>query len=101
MSESKEILVLGGTKFMGYSLVTRLLELKHRVTIAHRGKKYWKQRNPFGDSVKEVKCDRDDQGSFRTAFQDHLSNLPSNFIWNAVVDFSAFETQDMEVIHFP
>jgi hypothetical protein len=35
------VLVFGGTEFMGRHLVQSLLDRGHQVTIANRGNKYW------------------------------------------------------------
>lgn len=48
-------LVIGGNLFIGRALVHRLIERGDNVTILHRG-----SNNPFGDSVQEVHCDRND-----------------------------------------
>lgn len=47
--------MIGGTLFIGRALVRRLLARGDEVTILHRGKS-----NPFGDSVAELHCDRND-----------------------------------------
>ena len=49
------VLVIGGTLFIGRELVRRLRERGDEVTILHRGR-----RNPFGASVGEIRCDRND-----------------------------------------
>lgn len=48
-------LVIGGNLFIGRALVRMLLQRGDEVTILHRGR-----HNPFGDSVREVHCDRND-----------------------------------------
>ena len=48
-------LVIGGTLFIGQALVRRLLECGDEVTILHR-----RRGTPFGDRVREIRCDRND-----------------------------------------
>jgi 2'-hydroxyisoflavone reductase len=58
-------LVIGGTLFIGRALVRRLLERGDEVTILHRGK-----HNPFGSSVQEVHCDRNDTDAISKVTRD-------------------------------
>ena len=51
---SKDILVIGGTRFIGRLLVQRLVQACHRVTIATRGY----APDPFGERVNRVRVDR-------------------------------------------
>ena len=48
------VLVLGGTRFIGYFLVHRLLAAGHAVTLLHRGA----TPDPFGDRVARIRGDR-------------------------------------------
>lgn len=48
------VLVIGGNRFMGVSLVWRLLFAGHRVTVCNRGN----LADPFGDRVERVRADR-------------------------------------------
>ena len=48
-------LVIGGTLFIGRSLVDQLLERGDDVTIMHRG-----HGTPYGSRVRELGCDRND-----------------------------------------
>ena len=48
-------LVIGGTLFIGRSLVDQLLERRDDVTIMHRG-----HGTPYGSRVRELRCDRND-----------------------------------------
>lgn len=47
------VLVIGGTRFMGLQLVKELLARGNRVTIATRGN----TKDPFGDRIKRIKMD--------------------------------------------
>jgi len=61
---SKNILVLGGTRYIGKLLVQRLLRAGHRVTIATRGY----APDPFGDRIARVRVDRRNETAMRNAF---------------------------------
>lgn len=52
------VLVIGGNRFMGVSLVWRLLFAGHRVTVCNRGN----LADPFGDRVERVRADRATDG---------------------------------------
>ena len=59
----KNVLVLGGTKFMGIHLVNELLKLGNNVTIATRGL----AKDHFGDRVTRIILDRGNEQSVRNA----------------------------------
>ncbi|PQO98201.1 hypothetical protein C5614_12655 [Massilia phosphatilytica] len=61
---SKNILVIGGTRYIGKLLVQRLLRAGHRVTIATRGY----APDPFGDRLARVRVDRRNETAMRNAF---------------------------------
>jgi len=56
------VLVIGGTLFIGKSLVKRLLAADHEVTILHR-----KAEHPFGRRIRNAVADRNDAASIREA----------------------------------
>lgn len=56
------VLVIGGTLFIGKSLVKRLLGAGHEVTILHR-----KAEHPFGRRVRNAVADRNDAATIRSA----------------------------------
>jgi nucleoside-diphosphate-sugar epimerase len=58
------ILVIGGTRYIGRLLVQRLLRAGHRVTIATRGY----APDPFGDRIARVRVDRRNETAMRNAF---------------------------------
>jgi nucleoside-diphosphate-sugar epimerase len=60
----KNILVIGGTRFIGKLLVQRLLRAGHRVTIATRGY----APDPFGDRITRIRVDRRNELAMRKAF---------------------------------
>jgi nucleoside-diphosphate-sugar epimerase len=57
-------LVIGGTLFIGRALVDQLLERGDDVTIMHRG-----QGTPWGDRVREIRCDRNDTAAVHAALK--------------------------------
>ncbi len=59
------ILVIGGTRFMGKHLVKKLLADGHSVTIATRGL----TQDPFADTINRIIFDRTDEDSIRNAFK--------------------------------
>lgn len=61
---SKNILVIGGTRFIGKLLVQRLLHAGHRVTIATRGY----APDPFGQRIERIRVDRRNETAMRNAF---------------------------------
>jgi nucleoside-diphosphate-sugar epimerase len=63
---SKNILVFGGTRFIGRLLVQRLLQAGHRVTIATRGY----APDPFGAQVTRVRVDRRNELAMKSLFAD-------------------------------
>jgi nucleoside-diphosphate-sugar epimerase len=58
---TKNILVIGGTRFIGRLLVQRLLRAGHRVTIATRGY----APDPFGDRIRRIRTDRRNEPGMR------------------------------------
>ena len=63
---SKNILVIGGTRYTGKLLVQRLLAAGHSVTIATRGL----TADPFGARIRRIRVDRRDEAAMRAAFAD-------------------------------
>lgn len=60
----KNILVMGGTRYVGKLLVQRLLDSGHTVTLATRGL----AADPFGARVQRIVADRRDHAAMRAAF---------------------------------
>ncbi|HYA18338.1 MAG TPA: SDR family oxidoreductase [Bryobacteraceae bacterium] len=60
------VLVIGGTLFIGKSLVRRLLAEEHEVSILHR-----KPSNPFGRRVRNLTADRNDAAGVKKAVNGH------------------------------
>ncbi|MBI2142140.1 NAD-dependent epimerase/dehydratase family protein [Candidatus Woesearchaeota archaeon] len=55
-----KVLVIGGTRFIGYFLVHALLKQRHKVSVLNRGAR----KGIFGGRVEEIICDRDDKEKF-------------------------------------
>ena len=60
------VMVIGGTLFIGRSLVTNLVKAGHEVTIVHR-----KPGHDLGRKVHEIIADRNDSEGFKAAMQGH------------------------------
>jgi len=74
------VLVVGGTRFVGYQLVWRLLAAGHRVTLFNRGS----LPDPFGARVERLRGDR------TTDFMRLLGGRE----FDSAVDFVAFRAED-------
>lgn len=75
------VLVIGGTRFVGYLFTWRLLAGGHRVTLLHRGT----LPDPFGDRVERLRADRTGPDFARAlAGRD----------FDACVDFAAYTGED-------
>jgi len=62
---SKNILIIGGTRYFGALLVARLIDAGHHLTLATRGL----AADSFGDRVDRVRVDRNDGDAMRHAFR--------------------------------
>jgi nucleoside-diphosphate-sugar epimerase len=76
-----DVLIIGGTRFVGYQLAWRLLAAGHRVTILNRGTR----PDPFGDRVERLVADRSTPG-FARALDGRR--------FDAAVDFAAYTGDD-------
>ena len=79
------VLVIGGTLFIGRALVRRLLARGDEITILHRG-----QGTPFGGSVAEIHCDRNDTSGIR----QKLSGERFDFVYDNVYDWERGTTAE-------
>lgn len=77
-----DVLVVGGTRFMGYGLVWRLLAAGHAVTLLNRGL----TPDPFGDRVRRLRGDRT---------TSDLGRLLAGLRFDAAVDLAAFHGRDV------
>jgi nucleoside-diphosphate-sugar epimerase len=75
------VLIIGGTRFVGYLLAWRLIAAGHRVTLFNRGT----IPDPFGERVERLRGDR------TTA---DLARLLSGREFDAAVDFAAYTGED-------
>jgi nucleoside-diphosphate-sugar epimerase len=76
------ILIIGGTRFVGYSLTWRLLAAGHRLTLFNRGR----IPDPFGRRVERLTGDRQ---------TDDLRHLLSGRSFDVVYDFAAYVAADV------
>jgi len=79
-----DMLVIGGTRFMGPLLLPRLVLRGHRVTVLRRGHDYGR---PLPPGVEDLHADRGTD-----AFDAALAGRR----FDAVVDFAAYEGSDVE-----
>lgn len=82
----KSILVIGGTRNLGYALVLRLIAEGHRVTILNRGMEH----DDLPDSVHRLRADRTNPQQMRRAL------LAKTF--DAVVDFVMYNAREAQNI---
>lgn len=78
-----DVLVIGGTRFVGHLLVGRLLASGHRVTLLHRGR----TPSAFAGSVEEILGDRTN---------DALQRRLGKRRFDATVDFAAYTGDDVD-----
>jgi nucleoside-diphosphate-sugar epimerase len=80
-----KVLVIGGTKFLGYHLVQRLIAMEIDVTVFNRGI----TPDDFGDKIQRVLGDRKDYKNFFEIFRKQP--------FDVVVDLIGYEADDIEV----
>ena len=78
-------LVIGGTLFIGRTLVDQLLERGDEVVIMHRGR-----GTPFGQRVSEIRCDRNDVAAVRAA----LDGTRFDVVYDNVYDWQRGTTAE-------
>ncbi|MGE5234861.1 MAG: NAD-dependent epimerase/dehydratase family protein [Acidobacteriota bacterium] len=79
-----QVLIIGGSRFIGLAVAQRLLMEGHRVTLLNRGK----STDPFGTRVSRVIGDRSDPQTLQRAL--------SRRDFDAVVDVIAFREEDTQ-----
>jgi len=79
-SKPLDILILGGTGFIGPHQVQYALDRGHRVTVFNRGRK----SGLFGDAVEELVGNRDSK------IDNGLEPLQGDRTWDAVIDNSGY-----------
>jgi nucleoside-diphosphate-sugar epimerase len=77
------VLVIGGTRFMGYHLAWRLIAAGHEVTLLNRGT----HPDPFGGRVERLRADRT---------TPEFATVLAGRSFDAAVDFAAFQRADAE-----
>lgn len=99
------VLVLGGTNFMGKSLVFQLARGSCRVTCVNRKKPHWNGESfLLKDRVRFVYGDRDNHVEFGKLLR-YLSEkearetgLGAAFRWAAVIDFCAYQRKEVKSV---
>jgi nucleoside-diphosphate-sugar epimerase len=79
-----QVLVIGGSRFIGLAVVQRLLMDGHRITILNRGK----TSDPFGTRVSRVIGDRSDSNTLQRAL--------ARRDFDAVIDVISFREEDTQ-----
>jgi nucleoside-diphosphate-sugar epimerase len=79
------VLVIGGTQFIGRAMVDQLLARGDDVSIMHRG-----SGTPFGDRVREIRCDRNDVAAVRSTLDGESFEL----VFDNVYDWQRGTTGD-------
>lgn len=82
-SESKRILVVGGTRFIGKLLVTELLKHHHEVSLLHRC-----PQQPFGKRVTNLNANRADIDAVRSV----VANARFDVVYDLAYDWSGGTT---------
>ncbi|MDQ7025337.1 MAG: NAD-dependent epimerase/dehydratase family protein [Anaerolineae bacterium] len=72
----KNILIIGGTRNMGYFLTQRLLEIGHKVTILNRGM----SEDDLPDTVYRLRADRTDTQQMRRALLGKSFDVVVDFV---------------------
>ena len=85
-SETRRVLVMGGTQFHGLALVHELVRCGHDVTICNRGK----TEAPLPDGIHRVTADRSDHDQVR----DALAGLE----FDVVHDMTAYHPEDVALM---
>jgi len=80
------ILVVGGTQFIGVHLVKQLLSAQHEVTIANRGK----TKDEFGSSVNRIILERTDSESISCALNGKF--------YDVVYDSQAYSSNEVKYL---
>jgi hypothetical protein len=86
-----QILILGGNGFIGSSLAAKLLSIEsYNVTILNRGRYYFDSKSRIDPYVRRMVCDRGD-------IYNCTELVNSTQYYDAVVDYSSYYMEDMQV----
>jgi nucleoside-diphosphate-sugar epimerase len=78
-----DVLIIGGTRFVGYQLAWRLIAAGHRVTTLNRGTRV----DPFGNRIERLVADRSTAG---------FASVLAGRHFDAAVDFAAYNGADAQ-----
>ena len=82
--KNMKVLVIGGTRFFGYSIARRLVDKGHSVTLFNRGQ----TPDEFGESVERIHGDRNEHLSFIDLLKERR--------FDAVIDMISFRAEDTQ-----
>ncbi len=83
-----KLLVLGGTQFVGRTLVETALDSGHDVTLFNRGQSEPTGEQLFGDAVRHLRGDRGDRGNDADA--DLTALTATDETWDVVLDVAGY-----------
>lgn len=97
------VLIIGGTEFMGLTLVQRLQESKRQgkiqtLALINRGNIYWQNDINSSPLISHLRADRSNRKEFARVLKIGSDSLGQGKVWNLVVDFSCFEPGDLEAV---
>lgn len=98
------VLILGGSTFMGKSLLSRLSRQSSLdVHYVNRGRKYWNNESRSIKNVSHTYGNREDKKDFTKVLaylsrKRGISGAIGAAKWSAVVDFSAFNYKHVRVV---
>ena len=83
-----DVLIIGGTRFLGVYLTEALLKGNQNITLFNRGTK--RNQFPYYEDVEWIIGDRNDENRFRSVFKDRS--------FDVVIDTCAYFPSDVELI---
>jgi len=83
-----DVLIIGGTRFLGLHLTEALLHGNQNVTLFNRGTR--RNQFPFYEDVEWIIGDRHDEENFKAAFKDRY--------FDVVIDTCAYFPEDVELV---
>lgn len=96
------ILILGGTEFMGKTLTTTLLKNpENNIFLINRGKKYWNTEMRFTPKLHFYYGDRDEYKNYEKLINyiSQKQKITALKKWDLVIDFSCFERIQIKSVY--